>query len=72
MTVEMCATYCSKNYLFFGVEYSGECYCGNSLQSGSVLRPPTECNMVCDGASLEFCGGGDRLNGAFLNLSHGS
>jgi hypothetical protein len=25
--------------------------------------------MTCDGAPLEFCGGPDRLNGIFLNLS---
>jgi len=62
MTVEKCAAYCGNKYEMFGVEYSGECYCGNTLQPGSVVRPATECDMTCDGAPLEFCGGSDRLN----------
>jgi hypothetical protein len=67
MTVEMCASFCS-GYMLFGLEWRGECYCGDALQPGSVLRPPTECDLTCDGAPLEFCGAGDRLDGGFLKF----
>ena len=35
LTVEACAAACD-GYTFFGVEYSDECYCGNSLMGGST------------------------------------
>jgi hypothetical protein len=35
MTVEQCAKFCS-DYIYFGVEYSQECYCGNTLAAGST------------------------------------
>ena len=62
MTIEMCATNCQA-YTYFGVEFSGECYCGNSLNAGSVLVPKqTDCNFLCPGNKLEYCGAGDRLD----------
>ncbi|KAL2197417.1 hypothetical protein P885DRAFT_77108 [Corynascus similis CBS 632.67] len=60
MTLEKCATYCT-GFTYFGTEYSRECYCGNSLNAGSVSAPVTECNMVCGGDPFEYCGAGDRL-----------
>lgn len=64
MTVEMCAGYCitSLGYTLFGVEYGGECYCGNQLQAGSVAAPSSDCSMACDGNAAETCGGPNRLN----------
>jgi hypothetical protein len=61
MTVEMCASACS-GFTLFGVEYGHECYCGSSLNSGSVYAPLEECNFVCNGNKNEFCGAGNRLN----------
>ncbi|KAK4157645.1 hypothetical protein C8A00DRAFT_11591 [Chaetomidium leptoderma] len=60
MTLELCATYCS-GFTYFGTEYGRECYCGNSLNAGSVSAPVTECSMVCGGDAAEYCGAGDRL-----------
>jgi hypothetical protein len=60
MTVQACASYCSQ-YAFFGVEYSNQCYCGNSLAPSSVLNQ-TGCNMYCSGNGTQFCGGARRLN----------
>lgn len=59
MTTEVCAAYC-KNYLYFGTEYSQECYCGNSLPLG--LANSTTCNMLCAGDSTETCGGPNGLS----------
>lgn len=37
MTVESCVSYCSgKGYSYAGLEYSSQCYCGNSLPSGAA------------------------------------
>jgi hypothetical protein len=61
MTVEICAAFCAS-YPYFGVEYSGECYCGIGLQGGSVLSTTASCDMLCDGNQLEYCGGPNRLD----------
>ncbi|MCJ1408115.1 hypothetical protein MMC19_002188, partial [Ptychographa xylographoides] len=66
VTVEACSAACSA-YLYFGVEYSDECYCGNIINAGSVLATGTTpsangCNMLCSGNSTEYCGGRNRLN----------
>jgi hypothetical protein len=36
-------------------------YCGNSLNTGSVSAPESDCNMVCAGDPFEYCGAGNRL-----------
>ena len=66
VTVESCAAACTQ-FTFFGVEYSGECYCGNTIGAGSALvagsTPDiTQCNMACSGNGAEYCGGPNRLN----------
>ncbi|KAG7289214.1 hypothetical protein NEMBOFW57_005577 [Staphylotrichum longicolle] len=60
MTVEKCAERCA-DYLYFGLEYSRECYCGNEL--GGQAAPAKECGMLCmGGKGAQWCGGPDRLN----------
>ncbi|MCJ1369596.1 hypothetical protein MMC20_000808 [Loxospora ochrophaea] len=61
MTVEYCAQQMSA-YAYFGVEYSSECYGANSLSTGSVLEPISDCSMLCAGNSSEYCGAGNRLS----------
>jgi len=61
MTVELCAAAC-VGYTYFGVEYGTQCYCGDSLNAGSVPAPPGDCNFPCPGNATEFCGAGNRLN----------
>ncbi|KAH8908759.1 hypothetical protein BR93DRAFT_502707 [Coniochaeta sp. PMI_546] len=70
MTLESCATFC-KNYKYFGAEYGGECYCGDSLASSSASAPLSDCNMVCTGNPLEYCGAGNRLE-LYINNSTGT
>lgn len=60
MTLEECATDCAA-YDYFGVEYGGECYCGNTINNGSVVAALTDCNFVCPGDPYEYCGAGNRL-----------
>ena len=50
-----------------GVEYSGECYCGKTINAGSALVAgstpgQTGCNMLCNANRTEYCGGPNRLN----------
>lgn len=61
MTLENCATFCSGSTMW-GVEYGGECYCGNFLNPGSVVAPNTDCSFACPGSKLEYCGAGNRLS----------
>lgn len=68
MTVEGCVDFCSKkNMAYAGLEYARECYCGNTLGSGSQSEVVAEgsssqCNMVCAGNKQQMCGGPSRLN----------
>ncbi|KAF8129080.1 copper radical oxidase-like protein [Boletus edulis] len=65
MTVESCINFCStgaNSYVYAGVEYADECYCGNSFTSGATNVSLSECNMPCSGNSAELCGAGNRLN----------
>ncbi|KAL8818955.1 MAG: hypothetical protein Q9223_002519 [Gallowayella weberi] len=65
-TVESCAAAC-QGFQYFGVEYSNECYCGNTINAGSTKVAgtsvtETKCNMACGGNSTEYCGGPSRIN----------
>ncbi|KAN0063950.1 hypothetical protein ACQY0O_003556 [Thecaphora frezii] len=59
-TIEACAAAC-QGYTYFGVEYSTECYCGNNLMNSPKPAPKAECNFLCGGNSLEYCGAGFRM-----------
>jgi len=61
MTIEMCIEKCvSKGYSYVGLQYSTECYCGDSIaadRKGDYL-----CAMPCAGDASEICGDGQRLS----------
>ena len=62
MTIEKCQKFCfEKNYLYAGVQYAGECFCGNTINP-KILKPTTDCNKVCTGDSTQICGGTWRMN----------
>ncbi|KAI0246523.1 copper radical oxidase [Lactifluus subvellereus] len=63
MTVEKCVNFCKDQYFIYaGVEYGEECYCGNEISNGSEPTSAGNCSMVCSGDSYESCGGPNRLN----------
>lgn len=65
LTVALCTQACqAEGYILAGVEYSGECYCGNSTSNGGGPAPDglAGCDMACNGNSSEYCGGPNRLD----------
>ncbi|KAF8862211.1 glyoxal oxidase-like protein [Acephala macrosclerotiorum] len=70
MTLEACAINCA-GFTYWGVEYGGECYCGNSLGAGSILATnQADCSFTCPGNAYEYCGAGNRLE--MYSLSGGN
>ncbi|KAI1166949.1 WSC domain-containing protein [Nemania serpens] len=68
MTLDSCLDFCStKGTAFFGTEYGRECYCGSTLQRGSVSAPASDCSRPCGGDPLQYCGNGNRLSVYLLN-----
>ncbi|GKT49252.1 WSC domain-containing protein [Colletotrichum spaethianum] len=61
MTNAVCAAFCD-GYTYFGTEYGGECYCGNTLPATSLEAPASDCSMFCTGSGNEYCGNGNRLS----------
>ncbi|XP_063402233.1 uncharacterized protein LOC134686496 [Mytilus trossulus] len=58
MTLQKCAKLCSE-YSFFGVQFSRQCFCGNSRGNKRVYRrrPRRECSFPCAGNKKQSCGG---------------
>lgn len=65
MTVEKCISACdSKGFKYAGLEYSSQCFCGNSIPQDRMPTNGTmgNCLMSCAGDSNEFCGGAARIS----------
>ncbi|KAF2495129.1 WSC domain-containing protein [Lophium mytilinum] len=65
MTVETCVDFCKgKGSKYAGVEYSGECYCGNSIAAdrAPVKGVAGNCLMKCNGNTNEICGGAAAIS----------
>jgi len=61
MTVQKCVDYCAgKGYSFAGLEYSVECFCGNSVAPNRLTAK--KCTMKCGGDSTQYCGGPQTLS----------
>ncbi|KAL1847140.1 hypothetical protein VTK73DRAFT_10417 [Phialemonium thermophilum] len=67
-TVASCLTACST-YNYAGLEYGGECWCGNSIGAGAAPAPAGDCNMPCNDNATEYCGAGLRLNLYYQNVT---
>ncbi|KAM3868136.1 sialate:O-sulfotransferase 2 [Diretmus argenteus] len=71
MTVFRCQDNCAeRGYLFAGLEFGAECYCGHKIQAPNASE--SECNMECKGEKSNLCGGANRLSIYRLELSHES
>ncbi|KAF2703137.1 WSC-domain-containing protein [Pleomassaria siparia CBS 279.74] len=65
MTVESCVDLCkTKNTLYAGLVYGGECYCGNSIavDKAPVKGSVGNCLMKCSGNDKEVCGGAGAIS----------
>lgn len=63
MTPQGCALACAEqNYKISGTEFGGECYCGTTLPSSSLIIAGSNCNSLCNGDSNFFCGGENALS----------
>ncbi|KAL2423947.1 hypothetical protein ABEF95_010356 [Exophiala dermatitidis] len=63
MTLELCAqTAQTSNRKYFGLEYAGECWAGDTLASTASAIADTNCNMKCKGNAGEICGGSNALS----------
>ncbi|XP_062568021.1 uncharacterized protein LOC134230272 isoform X2 [Saccostrea cucullata] len=67
LTVERCRDFCT-DYQFYGVEFGGQCFCGNFFTS-FIKTPENECNMKCKGDTRQTCGGANRIN-IYSNLDY--
>ncbi|KAL7269705.1 hypothetical protein RUND412_007620 [Rhizina undulata] len=62
MTVPKCIDYCvGKGFTYAGLEYSNECYCGNSITSDHI-QAVSKCSIPCAGESNQICGDAQRLS----------
>lgn len=58
MTVDKCAKWAyGKGYKYIGLQYSVQCWAGNSLASAIRLGVSSACTMPCGGDISMICGG---------------
>ncbi|KAK0647060.1 WSC domain-containing protein [Cercophora newfieldiana] len=65
MDEPLCKAFCTTGanaYALWGLEYSGECYCADTLAQGSFPTFATDCSNTCPGDPATTCGGGNRLS----------
>lgn len=63
MTPKSCFNICGQSgYLYAGLEYGDECWCGNRVSSKATLVDGSRCNMNCSGDATQTCGGSEVLN----------
>ncbi|KAF4457530.1 hypothetical protein F53441_580 [Fusarium austroafricanum] len=63
MTPTTCLTACAdQGFPFAGLEYGGECYCGNVLANDTTKADAGDCNVPCNGDKNLLCGGASRLS----------
>lgn len=64
MTVESCIATCSRlGFSIAGLQYTSQCFCGNSIvNGGAVAASDTQCGMPCGGAPAEACGDANRMS----------
>ncbi|KAG8880657.1 hypothetical protein FRB97_000611 [Tulasnella sp. 331] len=63
MTNALCESTClAQGYTYAGTEYGDECYCGNSLSSGTLDPTDADCNATCAGGGTAKCGATYKLS----------
>lgn len=59
-----------RGYLYAGLEFGAECYCGHKIQAANVSE--ADCDMECKGERGSLCGGANRLSVYRLQLAQES
>ena len=60
---DLCMRGCkAEGFSFSGLQYGGECFCGNQDPPVCLRKPEEECDMKCPGNEEEFCGGNRKMN----------
>ncbi|KAL2069825.1 hypothetical protein VTL71DRAFT_14504 [Oculimacula yallundae] len=49
-------------YIYAGVEFGGQCFCGTYVNSAATKKPESDCNMACTKTKTQACGAADRIN----------
>nr|XP_036577282.1 copper radical oxidase (WSC domain-containing protein) [Colletotrichum truncatum]KAF6784221.1 copper radical oxidase (WSC domain-containing protein) [Colletotrichum truncatum] len=63
MTVEGCLDACeAQGYSLAGLEWSQECFCGNTMIGQNRPIADTNCNNPCKGNPSQLCGGSAAMN----------
>ena len=63
MTVQICLKICrSKSYIYAGLQWQYECYCGNEPKQGFEWAWPEKCNDRCAGDNSQVCGGTNAIS----------
>lgn len=57
--IQMCL---QSGFLYAGVQYSTECFCGNTEPPVTAKLPDPECNYKCIGDPKQICGGYFTIN----------
>ena len=58
-----CQHYCAgQDFIYSGVQYKTQCFCGNDNPADTSKAPASECNLACSGDSTKMCGGSWRMN----------
>uniref|UniRef100_A0A2K6T865 WSC domain containing 2 n=1 Tax=Saimiri boliviensis boliviensis TaxID=39432 RepID=A0A2K6T865_SAIBB len=71
MTIFRCQDNCAeRGYLYAGLEFGAECYCGHKIQAANVSE--AECDMECKGERGSVCGGANHLSVYRLQLAQES
>merc|ERR1711892_205569 len=62
-TPNVCIESCYlKGYLYAGVQYRSQCFCGDTIPPPSRVVSDDECNGQCTGDENKVCGGTWRMN----------
>merc|ERR1711892_490283 len=62
-TPNVCIESCYlKGYLYAGVQYRSQCFCGDTIPPPSRVVSDEECNGQCTGDENKVCGGTWRMN----------
>ena len=61
MRIEDCKQFCYVyGYIYAGVQYSRQCFCGNTVPK--QMMPIAQCDMNCIGDESQICGGSWAMN----------